>query len=55
METCCSQTKITSRRLATTFRELTPEFLRGGAKEELGKLVTQIALSYEGQAVGSST
>ena len=46
---------ITSRRLATTFRELTPEFLKGGDKEELGTLVTEIALSYEGEAVGCSS
>ena len=46
---------ITSRRLATTFRELTPEFLTGGTNEELGKTVTEIASSFKGRAVGCST
>ena len=46
---------INSRRLATTFRELTPEFMKGGINEELGKTVMNIASSFEGRAVGCST
>ncbi|XP_071480113.1 alpha-ketoglutarate-dependent dioxygenase alkB homolog 4-like [Diadema antillarum] len=42
---------ITSRRIAVTLRELTPEFLPGGAKETLGKELLDIALTYKGSVV----
>ena len=44
---------VTGRRLATTFRELTPEFLAGGASEKLGKTVTHLASTYVGKSIGS--
>ena len=44
--------KVTSCRIATTFRELTPEFLPGGGRAELGQKIIDIALTYTGTAVG---
>jgi len=46
---------ICSRRLAITFRELTPEFLPGGQNEETGRALLDIALTFNGTSVGSSS
>ncbi len=43
---------MTSCRIATTFRELTPEFLPGGDRAELGQKIIDIASTYSGTAVG---
>ena len=45
---------IKERRLATTLRELTPEFLEGGPNESAGKNLLDVALSFSGVAVGVS-
>ena len=45
---------ITKRRLAMTFRELTPEFLQGGENEAIGQELLQIAASFSGIAVGTN-
>lgn len=37
---------VTSRRIAMTFRELSDEFLVGGAQEDLGKSLIDIAQTY---------
>lgn len=44
---------INTRRLAMTFRELTPEFLTG-ASEGLGQEIFNIAYRFSGDVVGSS-
>ena len=44
---------ITQRRLAMTFRELTPEFRQGGQNEVLGRELLQIAASFGGLSVGT--
>ena len=44
---------IHKRRLATTLRELTPEFLAGGASEQLGKEIIDLALTFSGLPVES--
>lgn len=42
---------ITDLRIASTMRELTPEFLSGGEREALGKELCDIALSFKGHEV----
>lgn len=42
---------ITSRRLAVTLRELSPEFLKGGPSEALGDKIYDIAMSFCGHSV----
>ena len=44
---------IMGTRLAVTYREFTPEFLAGGPQETIGKEVIDVALTYQGKAVGS--
>ena len=43
---------VQSRRIACTFRELTPEFM-SGQKKDIGRELLDIALSYNGKAVAS--
>lgn len=43
---------ISSTRMAMTFRELTPEFLDGGERASDGQQLINIALTFEGCAVG---
>ena len=43
---------VNSRRIAITFRELTPEFLKGGEQGELGESILETALSFEGTVLG---
>ncbi|XP_074642974.1 alpha-ketoglutarate-dependent dioxygenase alkB homolog 4-like [Tubulanus polymorphus] len=43
---------IEARRLAVTFRELTPEFLPGGLRESDGNVLIQTAMNYNGISVG---
>ncbi|KAH3890915.1 hypothetical protein DPMN_015005 [Dreissena polymorpha] len=42
-------------RLAVTLRELSPEFSKGGKKMDEGKILLDIALTFKGQAVGTTT
>lgn len=39
---------ISARRIAVTFRELSPEFSAGGANEELGSTLVKVASTYAG-------
>ena len=45
---------VRARRLAVTLRELTPEFLEGGPQEEVGRELLDVALSFQGAAIGAS-
>jgi alkylated DNA repair protein alkB family protein 4 len=42
---------ITNRRLAITYRELSVEFQPGGEKENIGKALLDIAMTFEGVPV----
>ncbi|XP_041349728.1 alpha-ketoglutarate-dependent dioxygenase alkB homolog 4-like [Gigantopelta aegis] len=44
---------INGRRIAMTFRELSNEFKDGGTKEQFGKQLVDLALTFGGRAVGS--
>ena len=43
---------ITARRIAVTLRELTPEFLEGGAQAAVGMSILETALSFKGTVIG---
>ena len=47
------RTDVNGRRIAMTFRELSDEFKAGGPKEQIGSQLVDIALTFQGQAVGS--
>ncbi|ELU08273.1 hypothetical protein CAPTEDRAFT_150134 [Capitella teleta] len=49
------RTHVAQRRMATTIRELTPEFLPGGKQEDVGREILDLALTYKGRAVGSAS
>ncbi|XP_072285682.1 alpha-ketoglutarate-dependent dioxygenase alkB homolog 4 isoform X1 [Pyxicephalus adspersus] len=42
---------IKKRRVCSTFRELSEEFMAGGAKEKLGQMLLEIALDFQGKSV----
>ena len=42
------RTHIKDRRIAMTWRELTPEFLEGGPREHIGKRLINVALEFKG-------
>lgn len=44
---------IKERRMCMTFRELSMEFQQGGASEATGKELREIALGFEGKAIGT--
>ncbi|KAK0058824.1 alpha-ketoglutarate-dependent dioxygenase alkB 4 [Biomphalaria pfeifferi] len=46
-----SETDVIGRRVAMTFRELSEEFSRGGSKEEEGKNLLTLALTFQGTAI----
>lgn len=39
---------VAERRIAVTLRELTPEFLEGGAREAEGRALLAVASTYDG-------
>ena len=43
---------IIGRRVATTFRELTAEFLQGGENESVGRELLELSATFKGLAVG---
>ncbi|XP_076453249.1 alpha-ketoglutarate-dependent dioxygenase alkB homolog 4-like [Babylonia areolata] len=45
---------ITGTRIATTLRELTPEFLEGGERAEEGRSLLDVALRFQGISVAES-
>ena len=45
---------IKHRRLAVTLRELSPEFSKQGEREKEGQELLDIALSFQGKAIGST-
>ncbi|KAL8581231.1 hypothetical protein ACOMHN_038331 [Nucella lapillus] len=45
---------ITGKRIATTLRELTPEFLEGGQRAEEGKRLLDVALQFQGVTVAET-
>lgn len=49
------RSNIHSRRVAMTFRELTPEFYEGGDNQCLGKELRDIAMAFKGVAVGAQS
>lgn len=42
---------IKQRRVCSTFRELSAEFMRGGTQEKLGQTLLEIALGFQGKSV----
>ncbi|XP_040194343.1 alpha-ketoglutarate-dependent dioxygenase alkB homolog 4 isoform X2 [Rana temporaria] len=42
---------IKQRRICSTFRELSAEFMRGGTQEKLGQTLLEIALGFQGKSV----
>lgn len=46
---------IHGRRMAMTFRELTPEFMPGGERADEGAKLLEVALSFSGVPVGTAT
>ncbi|KAH9525424.1 Alpha-ketoglutarate-dependent dioxygenase alkB 4 [Bulinus truncatus] len=48
---CISESDITGRRVAMTFRELSSQFSEGGSKEEEGLNLLNLALTFKGTAL----
>lgn len=46
-----SREHIKQRRVCSTFRELSAEFMAGGTQEKLGQMLLEIALAFQGKSV----